>query len=125
MKLLADENIEREFIEALREADFDVSSVRESYTGFADDEILQAAVDEKALILTHDTDFGELVFRFSLKSNGVILLRLSGLSLTEKIDKTILAIREHEKNLKMRLRLFRKIRCASERVSRKFMFYNA
>ncbi len=99
MKLLADENIEREFIEALREADFDVLSVRESYTGFADDEILQVAVNEKAVILTYDTDFGELVFRFSLKSNGVILLRLSGLSLTEKIDKTILAIREHENEL--------------------------
>lgn len=30
MKFLADENIEREFVEALREADFDVLSVRES-----------------------------------------------------------------------------------------------
>jgi predicted nuclease of predicted toxin-antitoxin system len=95
MKLLADENIEREFIEALRNADFDVLSVRESYIGATDDEILQIAVNEQAVILTYDTDFGELVFRFSLKSHGVILLRLHGLSLTEKIDKTILAIREH------------------------------
>jgi hypothetical protein len=39
MKLLADENIEREFIEALREADFDIISVRESYIGIADDKI--------------------------------------------------------------------------------------
>lgn len=51
------------------------------------------------MILTYDTDFGELVFRFSLKSHGVILLRLKGSSLTEKIDKTILAIREHETEL--------------------------
>jgi predicted nuclease of predicted toxin-antitoxin system len=99
MKILADENIEREFVEALREADFDVMSVRESFIGFADDEILQIAVDEKAVILTYDTDFGELVFRFSLKSYGVILLRLSGLSLVEKNRKTILAIREHEAEL--------------------------
>ena len=96
MKFLADENIEREFIEALRDADFDVISVRESFIGSADNEILQIAVDEKAVILTYDTDFGELVFRFSLKSHGVILLRVPGLSLTEKIDKTIIAIREHE-----------------------------
>lgn len=46
MRILADENIEREFIEALREADFDVLSVRESYVGLTDDEILQIAVDE-------------------------------------------------------------------------------
>ena len=99
MKILADENIEREFIEALRKANFDVLSVREDYIGFADDEILQVAVDENAVILTYDTDFGELIFRFSLESYGVILLRVHGLSLTEKIDKTIRAIWEHEAEL--------------------------
>ncbi len=99
MKLLADENIEREFVEALREADFDVLSVREDYIGFADDEILQIAVDEKAVIFTYDTDFGELVFRFSLQSLGVILLRIHGLSLEEKTQITILAIRKHEAEL--------------------------
>ena len=99
MKVLADENIEREFVEALREANFDVLSVRESYIGSADDEILQIAVDEKAVILTYDTDFGELVFRFNLKSHGVILLRLIGTSLVEKIDKAIFIIREHQSEL--------------------------
>ena len=99
MKFLADENIEREFIEALREANFDVLSVRENFTGSADDEILAIAVNEKAVILTYDTDFGELVYRFSLKSYGVILLRVHGLSLAEKINKTILAINEHETEL--------------------------
>ena len=101
MKFLADENIERELIEALREAGFDVLSVRESYIGIADDEILQIALDEKAVILTYDTDFGELVFRFGLQSHGVILLRIHGLSLTEKTDKAILAIREHEAELEI------------------------
>jgi len=100
MRILADENIEREFIEALREANFDIVSVRESYVGIADDEILRVAEKENAVILTYDTDFGELVFRYNLKSRGVILLRVSGLSLTEKIGKTILAIRQHEAELK-------------------------
>jgi len=49
--------------------------------------------------LTYDTDFGELVFRYNLKSRGVILLRLSALSLAEKTRKTIIAIREHEAEL--------------------------
>ncbi len=60
---------------------------------------MQVAENEKAAILTYDTDFGELVFRFGLKSRGVILLRLSGLSLAKKIDKTIVTIREHEAEL--------------------------
>jgi predicted nuclease of predicted toxin-antitoxin system len=99
MKILADENIEQEFIEALREADFEVISVRESYIGSADDEILQTAVNEKAIIMTYDTDFGELVFRFGLESNGVILLRLHGLSLTEKTENTIAVLRDHADEL--------------------------
>lgn len=99
MKLLADENIEREFIEALREADFDVLSVRESYTGFADDEILQIAVKNQAVILNSDTDFGELVSRLNLSCYGVILLRIHGLSLEEKAQITTLSIREHEAKL--------------------------
>ena len=90
--------IEREFIEALRDADFEVLSIRENHVGFADDDILEIA-DEKAIVLTYDTDFGELIFRFRLKSYGVILLRVHDLSLAEKIDKTILAIREHAAEL--------------------------
>ena len=66
MKLLADENIEREFIEALRIAKFNVVSVGESYIGSTDEKILQIAENENAVILTYDTDFGELVFRFQI-----------------------------------------------------------
>ena len=99
MKILADENIEREFIEALREDDFDVLSVREDFIGAADNEILQIAVENQAVIMTYDTDFGELVFRFNLKSHGVILLRVQGLDLTEKIARAIQAVREHESEL--------------------------
>jgi predicted nuclease of predicted toxin-antitoxin system len=70
MKFLADENIEREFIDALREANFDVISVFESYIGITDDEILQIAVNEKAVILTYDTDFGEVGFSLQFRISG-------------------------------------------------------
>jgi len=39
MKILADENVELEIINALREADSDVIAVRESLVGVADDEL--------------------------------------------------------------------------------------
>ena len=44
---------------------------------------------------THDADFGELVFRFGLQSNGVVLLRLFGLPLSVKTVKTIAVLRNH------------------------------
>ncbi|MBK7706472.1 MAG: DUF5615 family PIN-like protein [Acidobacteria bacterium] len=51
--------------------------------------MLQIAVAERAVILTHDADFGELVFRFGLRSNGVVLLRLFGLPLSVKTGKGV------------------------------------
>jgi len=53
MRILADENIELEIINALRNARFEVTSVRETSIGAADDEILQIVVAERAVILTH------------------------------------------------------------------------
>ena len=50
MRILADENIELEIINALRNAGFEVISVRETSIGAADDEILQIAVAERAVI---------------------------------------------------------------------------
>lgn len=73
---MADENIEREFVKALRDADLDILSVWERYVGIGDDEILQIAESLKAVILTYDTDFGELVFRYGLKSYGVITFKI-------------------------------------------------
>ncbi len=99
MKILADENIEREIIEVLRETAYDVLSVKESYIGSSDEEVLQIAEKENAIILTNDKDFGELVFRYSLKSRGVVLLRLGNLPLTDKIEKTIETIQTHEAEL--------------------------
>lgn len=95
MRILADENIEFEIIKALRDAGVDVISVRESYIGVADDEVLGIAVSELAIILTHDADFGELVFRFGLKSKGVILLRFDALPVKEIAAKVLTAIRKH------------------------------
>ncbi|MGI8670968.1 MAG: DUF5615 family PIN-like protein [Aridibacter sp.] len=74
MKFLTDENIESEFIEALREADFDILSVWENHIGITDEEVLQVAEDKNALILTYDKDFGELMFRYSFKSHDRLKL---------------------------------------------------
>ncbi len=77
MRLLADENIPAETIEALRKATHDVASTAEESPGASDETVLQRAIAENRIVLTFDKDFGELAFRRGLPAScGVILLRV-------------------------------------------------
>jgi len=44
--------------------------------GLKDEEIAIISEKEKAVIITFDKDFGEILFRKSLKPFGVVLLRI-------------------------------------------------
>jgi predicted nuclease of predicted toxin-antitoxin system len=84
MRLLADENIPLDTVRALRAAGHDVYSATESAPGAADLDHLRRAVTEDRLVLTFDTDFGELLVRGSDPPKaGVILLRLVPTSATD------------------------------------------
>jgi predicted nuclease of predicted toxin-antitoxin system len=61
-KLLADENIPAKAIDALRDAGYDVLSIRERAPGVADQEVLRIAVAQGRVLVTFDRDYGELVF---------------------------------------------------------------
>ena len=73
--LLADENIDQFIISGLRNAGYSVYSVREGNAGISDAEVIDLAIEKKALILSEDRDFGEWVFAHHRKTLGVILLR--------------------------------------------------
>jgi predicted nuclease of predicted toxin-antitoxin system len=60
--LVAYENLHRRIVDALRAADFEVHSVREESPGLSDREVLQLAGERRAVLITEDADFGELVF---------------------------------------------------------------
>jgi predicted nuclease of predicted toxin-antitoxin system len=45
--------------------------------------------------LTHDKDFGELVFRQNLANSGVVLLRLHGLSQDSKTHVVLTALEDY------------------------------
>lgn len=78
MRLLADENIHGEVVNALRERGHDVVWVRTVMPGAADRVVLERARLEKRLLLTFDKDFGELAFRFGLPmESGVVLFRIT------------------------------------------------
>ena len=99
MRFLADENFEPKFVESLRREGYEVLFLDKYDAGIDDTEILQIAVKENAIVLTNDKDFGELIFRHSFASSGVVFLRLYDLPLADRIEITIRAIREHEAEL--------------------------
>ena len=57
------------------------------------------ANQKDAVLLTADKDFGELVFQQRLINQGVILIRLAGLSPTHKAEIVASAIRNHSSEL--------------------------
>ena len=92
MNLYADEGVDRQIVEALRAAGFDVAYAAEIDPAMADDVILEKAQTEDRLLLTSDKDFGELVYRLGKASEGVMLIRLAGLSVTLKARLVVEAV---------------------------------
>ena len=78
LRILADENIPGDTVNALRRIGYDVVWVRTSLPGSLDEAVLKQAQVENRILITFDKDFGELAFRRRMKaSNGVILLRIT------------------------------------------------
>jgi uncharacterized protein with PIN domain len=75
MKVLADECCDADVVDALRRDGHDVTYVVESEPGATDAEVLRRARDDERILLTEDTDFGELVYRLQRPVYGLLLLR--------------------------------------------------
>ena len=84
MKLVVDECVPVAVIDVLRSSGHEVAAIRDLAPGASDDEVLQMAVELADPLVTEDLDFGEMVFRQSRTSVGVIMLRLAGLSNARK-----------------------------------------
>jgi len=86
MNLLADESVDREIVDRLRQEGHAVVYIAELSPSVNDDQVLHEANTHGALLVTADKDFGELVFRQRRVHVGVVLLRLAGLSNPTKAD---------------------------------------
>ena len=94
MKILADENIPKLVVIALRERGHDVAWGSEGSRGVRDTEVLARSVTEQRLLITFDKDFGELVWKYGQKAScGVLLFRI-GLLSPEDAAQTIVNIIE-------------------------------
>ena len=61
--------------------------------------MLSTANSMRALLVTADKDFGELVFRRQQINAGVLLIRLAGLSPQSKAELVAVAVRDHSDEL--------------------------
>ena len=78
MRILADTNLNEPTVTALRNAGHDVVWMYEDDRRMTDPNILTRAVREDRLLVTFDTDFGELAFRERLTAHcGVVLFRIA------------------------------------------------
>jgi predicted nuclease of predicted toxin-antitoxin system len=73
--IIADENVERYWIEWLRALGFEVFSIQENNPGISDKEVIEIAAALQGILLTEDKDFGELVFAYGYKHIAIIFLR--------------------------------------------------
>ncbi len=75
MNFLADESCAGPVIHALREAGHDVVAIAEAAKGSADELVIRRALSERRILITEDSDFGELVYARGHSSAGVMLVR--------------------------------------------------
>lgn len=77
MKLLANENIPIASVTYLKSAGFDIIAVGDENFGITDKEVMELAIKENRTIITYDSDYGELIFKYGYKPEaGVIYIRI-------------------------------------------------
>ena len=78
MKFLANENIPITSVNALKVAGFDVAAIGIDNPSISDVQVMEIAIEESRTILTYDSDYGELIFKYGYKPpEGVIFLEIS------------------------------------------------
>lgn len=100
MKWVADENIDRQVVAALREQGHEVVYIAEIDPAAGDPDILRLAVSSSSLLLTADKDFGDIVYRLRQAADGVVLLRLHGMNPEEKAEVISRVVEEHGEELR-------------------------
>lgn len=100
MLLVGDESVDHPILLRLREEGHTVWAVAEQEPGLTDEQVLDEARRQDALLFTSDKDFGALIFHQRLVSSGVVLARLKGLNADQKAERVAQVFREHEQELR-------------------------
>ena len=95
MNFHGDESLDRQVVERLRADGHTVDYVAEDEPGISDDEVLERANQQGAILLTADKDFGEREFRLRRVNAGVVLLRLAGVPPERKAEIVSAVVARH------------------------------
>lgn len=61
----------------LRSNGFDITSISEVAAGIDDTKVMNIAIKDESTIITYDSDYGELIFKYGHKPEaGVIYIRI-------------------------------------------------
>jgi predicted nuclease of predicted toxin-antitoxin system len=74
--LLADENFPQASYKFLKEKGYDILHITDvGLASIPDQEVIEFSIEEDRVIITFDSDFGELIFKLDYKPKGVIYFR--------------------------------------------------
>jgi predicted nuclease of predicted toxin-antitoxin system len=86
LRFLVDVNIGLAVTNSLRKSGYDVTFAGDVDWSMPDLQLLSLAQREERIIITMDTDFGELVYHSGQPHAGVLLLRAPGATRDEKVQ---------------------------------------
>lgn len=73
--ILADEGLNGNLVRALRDDDYQITWIKETDAGMADEDIITLARQNNQILITEDKDFGEWIFSHQLLGLTIIFLR--------------------------------------------------
>ena len=99
MNIVADESVDGQIVDRLRDDGHTVQYIAELNPGIDDETVIAKSREADAVLLTADKDFGELVFRQHLLHSGIVLIRAAGIEPEAKADLVSRAFTEHSREL--------------------------
>ena len=91
LRFLVDESSGSKLFRSLKDKGYDTLYCGDMYPETPDDVILDAANNDRRVLITNDKDFGEFIVRYKKLSYGVIFLRLK-INNPENRIKSVLAL---------------------------------
>jgi predicted nuclease of predicted toxin-antitoxin system len=94
VRIFVDENVPRGVVQALRDANHDVTWGCEFDVGMSDPKRVDWAFKDGRVILTEDNDFPALVFKQKMPVVGLVMIDLHGFKRDAKITRVVAAMQE-------------------------------
>jgi predicted nuclease of predicted toxin-antitoxin system len=99
VNFVCDEGVDRAIVQRLRADGHEVVYIAELSPSSPDEQVLRLANDQRAVLVTMDKDFGELVFRLGRLTTGILLVRAPDISTEERATLVAGVVREHGEEL--------------------------